>query len=364
MTVLSILDTAPVWRGSSPARALRESLRTAVEAERMGYHRYWAAEHHNAPFIASCAPPVLVAQLAAATSRLRVGSGGVMLPNHPPLVVAEQFGTLAALNPGRVDLGVGRSPGTDMTTARALRRVSSPPGSEAYRDQVRELAGYLDPRPDDHVVAVPAAGGDGAGPDLWLLGSSPDSGRFAGELGVPFAFAHHVRPENAAPALRAYREAFRPSAARPEPRTLVACSVIVADTAERAAWLAGPTRVIVAQSLQGTRNGPNLTPEEAAAIRWTEAEEAVLRSSTAHHVVGDPDGVRDRLEAVLADTGADELMVLTLIHDVDERLRSYELLAEAMRAESPARAGTAGADAGPRAGGRSRAYAGTRATPA
>jgi luciferase family oxidoreductase group 1 len=329
MTILSILDTAPVWQGSSPARALRESLRTAPEAERMGYHRYWVAEHHNAPFIASCAPPVLVAQLAAATSRIRVGSGGVMLPNHPPLVVAEQFGTLEALNPGRIDLGVGRSPGTDMSTAKALRRVSSPPGSEAYREQVRELVGLLAPRPGDPVVAVPAA--DGA-PDVWLLGSSVENGRFAGELGLPFAFAHHIRPQNAEPALRAYRDAFRPSAAFPEPRTLLAASVIVADSAERAEWLAGPSKVIVAQSLRGVRNGPNVTPGDAAKIRWTAEEDAVLRERMAHHVIGDPESVRKRLGELLAGTDADELMVLTLVHDLDERLRSYELLAKTMSA--------------------------------
>jgi luciferase family oxidoreductase group 1 len=332
MTILSILDTAPVWQGSSPARALRESLRTAPEAERMGYHRYWVAEHHNAPFIASCAPPVLVALLAAATSRMRVGSGGVMLPNHPPLVVAEQFGTLATLHPDRVDLGVGRSPGTDMSTAKALRRVSSPPGSEAYREQVRELVALLSPQPGDPVVAVPAAGG---APDVWLLGSSVENGRFAGELGLPFAFAHHIRPRNAEPALRAYRDAFRPSAAFPEPRTLLAASVIVADSAERAEWLAGPSKVIVAQSLRGVRNGPNVTPEEAAKVHWTAEEDAVLRERMAHHVVGDPETVRERLGELLAGTGADELMVLTLVHDLDERLRSYELLAKAMSAGNP-----------------------------
>jgi luciferase family oxidoreductase group 1 len=331
MTILSILDTAPVWRDSSPSRALRESLRTAPEAERMGYHRYWVAEHHNAPFIASCAPPVLVAQIAAGTSRIRVGSGGVMLPNHPPLVVAEQFGTLEALNPGRIDLGVGRSPGTDLTTAEALRRVSSPPGSQAYRDQVRELLGLLAPGPGDPVVAVPAAGG---APDVWLLGSSADNGRFAGELGLPFAFAHHIRPRNAAPALQAYRDAFRPSAAFPEPRSLLASSVIVADSAERAEWLGGPSKVIVDQSLKGIRNAPNATPGDAAEMHWTAAEEAILRDRMAHHVIGDPETVRQRLNDLLAFTGADELMVLTLVHDYDERLRSYELLAKVMSAEN------------------------------
>ncbi|GAA2139153.1 LLM class flavin-dependent oxidoreductase [Actinomadura napierensis] len=333
MSIVSILDTAPVWQGSSPSRALRESLRTAPEAERMGYHRYWVAEHHNAPFIASCAPPVLVARLAAATSRIRVGSGGVMLPNHPPLVVAEQFGTLEALSPGRIDLGVGRSPGTDMSTAQALRRVSSPPGSQAYRDQVRELVRLLSPRPGDPVVAVPAAGG---APDVWLLGSSVDNARFAGELGLPFAFAHHIRPHNAAPALRAYRDAFRPSAAFPEPRTLLAASVIVADSTAHAEWLAGPSRVIVAQSLKGVRNGPNVTPEDAAKMHWTAEEDAVLRERMAHHVIGDPETVRERLDELLKQTEADELMVLTLVHDYDERLRSYELLAKTLLAETMA----------------------------
>ncbi|GAA1587339.1 LLM class flavin-dependent oxidoreductase [Actinomadura kijaniata] len=331
MTVLSILDTAPVWQDSSPARALRETLRAAQEAERMGYHRYWVAEHHNAPFIASCAPPVLVALVAAATSRIRAGSGGVMLPNHPPLVVAEQFATLEALHPGRVDLGVGRSPGTDMATARALRRVSSPPGSDAFREQVRELVGYCSPREGDEIVAVPATD---ARPPVWLLGSSVDNGRFAGELGLPFAFAHHIRPENAADALRAYREAFRPSAALAEPYALISCAVIVADTDERARWLAGPSKVVVAESLKGTRNTPNPTPEQAARVRWTSAEESVLEARTAHHLIGAPDTVRDRAARLLDDTGADELMVMTLVHDLDERLRSYELLAKTLETEA------------------------------
>ncbi|MEU6034383.1 LLM class flavin-dependent oxidoreductase [Actinomadura sp. NPDC047616] len=327
MIEISVLDTAPVWRGSTPAQALRESMTLAAEVERMGYLRYWVAEHHNAPFIASCAPPVLVAQIAAATSRMRVGSGGVMLPNHPPLVVAEQFGTLEALNPGRVDLGIGRSPGTDMVTARALRRVSSPPGSDAYRDQIRELLGYFEPRGPGEVAAVPA---EGSRPAVWLLGSSVDNARFAGELGLPFAFAHHVRPENAAPALRAYREAFRPSAAQDRPRAIVAASVLVADTDERAEWLAGPIAVIIHQSLKGARNGPNLTPEEAARYPWPAEEHAQVRARMTSHLIGGPETVARRVGELIDETGADELMAMTLVHGLEDRVRSHELLAKAV----------------------------------
>ncbi|GAA4086680.1 LLM class flavin-dependent oxidoreductase [Actinomadura miaoliensis] len=327
MIEISVLDTAPVWRGSTPAQALRESMTLAAEVERMGYLRYWVAEHHNAPFIASCAPPVLVAQIAAATSRMRVGSGGVMLPNHPPLVVAEQFGTLEALNPGRVDLGIGRSPGTDMVTARALRRVSSPPGSDAYRDQIRELLGYFEPRGPGEVAAVPA---EGSRPAVWLLGSSVDNARFAGELGLPFAFAHHVRPENAAPALRAYREAFRPSAAQDRPRAIVAASVLVADTDEQAEWLAGPIAVIIHQSLKGARNGPNLTPEEATRYPWPAEEYAQVRARMTSHLIGGPETVARRVGELIDETGADELMAMTLVHGLEDRVRSHELLAKAV----------------------------------
>ncbi|WP_106248029.1 LLM class flavin-dependent oxidoreductase [Allonocardiopsis opalescens] len=324
---LSILDTAPVWHGSTPARALRESADLAAEAERLGYLRFWVAEHHSAPFIASCAPPVLAAHIAARTSRLRVGSGGVMLPNHPPLVVAEQFGTLEALNPGRIDLGIGRSPGTDPATARALRRVSAPPGSDAYREQVRELLALFGPRAPGEISAVPA---EGSRPQIWLLGSSVDNARFAGELGLPLAFAHHIRPENAEPALRAYRAAFRPSQLCERPRTLLAASVLVADDDDQAQWLAGPIAVIIHQSLKGRRDGPNLTPEQAATYAWPAAERAEVRERMAAHLIGDTETVRRRVAELVELTGADELMAVTVVHDYEDRVRSYELLAKAV----------------------------------
>jgi luciferase family oxidoreductase group 1 len=328
---VSVLETAPVWQGSSPAAALRDALELARAAEALGCSRYWVAEHHNAPFIASCAPPVLVGQIASVTSTMRVGSGGVMLPNHAPLVVAEQFGTLEALNPGRIDLGIGRSPGTDLTTAGALRRISSPPGSDVFPEQVTELVGYFERTGDETVVAVPA---EGSRPELWLLGSSVHSARLAGTLGLPFAFAHHVRPENAVPAMAAYREAFRPRAgAGDRPYAMIAASVIAADRDDRAEWLAGPVGVIIHESLEGCRNRPNLTPEDAAAYPYSAADLARVRRGLDGHLIGGPDTVRRRVAELLAATGADELMAITLIHDLADRVRSYEILTDVVGAE-------------------------------
>ncbi|HZB29451.1 MAG TPA: LLM class flavin-dependent oxidoreductase [Streptosporangiaceae bacterium] len=329
MIDISVLETAPVWTTTSPTQALREAVDLAVEVERLGYLRFWVAEHHNAPFIASCAPPVLVAHIAARTSRLRVGSGGVMLPNHPPLVVAEQFGTLEALNPGRIDLGVGRSPGTDSATARELRRVSAPPGAESFREQVRRLLGYFDDPAEGGIAAVPAAGNR---PGCWLLGSSVATAVFAGELGLPFAFGHHVRPENAVSALRAYRESFRPSPARPHPRAIVAASVLVADTDAEAERLSRPIEVILHKSLAGTRDAPNLTPDAAARYIVPERERAAVRERMAGHLIGGPGTVGRRVGELLAATGADELMAMTVAHGLEHRVRSYELLAKAVAA--------------------------------
>ncbi|WP_433170447.1 LLM class flavin-dependent oxidoreductase [Actinoallomurus sp. CA-150999] len=333
---VSVLETAPVWQGSSPTAALRGALELARRVEALGYLRYWVAEHHNAPFIASCAPPVLAGQIAGVTSTIRVGSGGVMLPNHAPLVVAEQFGTLEALNPGRIDLGIGRSPGTDLTTARALCRISSPPGSDVFPGQVAELVGYFE-RPGDvvtaeTVVAVPAQENR---PQIWLLGSSVHSATLAGSLGLPFAFAHHVRPQNAVSAMAAYREAFQPSTWSDRPYAMVAASVIAADSDDHAEWLAGPVGVIIHESLEGRRNRPNLTPGEAAAYRYSEAERARVRKGLSDHLIGGPATVRGRVAELLRATGADELMAITLIQDMDDRVRSYEILADAVACADP-----------------------------
>src|SRR5262245_21846596 len=234
-TPLSVLDLAPVATGSTVGDALRNSLDLARHAERLGYHRHWVAEHHNMPGIASSAPAVLIAHLASATSTLRVGSGGVMLPNHQPLVIAEQFGMLEALHPGRIDLGIGRAPGTDQITAYALRR-SLDPAADDLPTQLGELIAFFSgtfPR----IKSVP---GEGNMPAIWLLGSSDFSARLAGELGLPFSFAHHFMPQNTVPALEIYRSYFTPSPALAEPYAMVGVAVVCAESDEHARWLHGP----------------------------------------------------------------------------------------------------------------------------
>jgi luciferase family oxidoreductase group 1 len=331
---LSVLDLAPVGQGSSPAEALRHSLWLAGEVERLGYHRYWVAEHHNMPGIASSSPAVLLAHVASATSTIRIGSGGVMLPNHAPLVVAEQFGMLEALHPGRVDLGIGRAPGTDQVTARALRRTANPFTEEEFPEQLSELLGFFDGGfPDHHpyrnVTAVP---GLGYRPALWLLGSSDYSAHAAGVLGLPFSFAHHFAAANTMPALAAYRASFRPSDDLARPYAMLGVAVVCADTDEQASWLAGPSALAIVR-LRSGRPGVYPTPEEAAAYPFTEVERQVARSWTASHVIGSPDTVRRQLSELIERTGADELMVTTMVHGPADRARSYQLLAEAVGLE-------------------------------
>ena len=245
---LSVLDLAIVGEGSSHHEALTNSVELAQAVERLGYHRHWVAEHHNIPGIASSSPPVLAAALAAKTETLRIGSGGVMLPNHPPLVVAEQFGMLESLYPGRIDLGIGRAPGTDQITASALRRSADPLSDEDFPRQLAELIGFFkgefSPRdPYRHVKAVPGAGDM---PDIWLLGSSGYSAQLAGMLGLPFAFAHHFMPHNTDAAMELYRTHFHASEFLDEPYAIVACAAICADDDDRARYLAGPARLSMA----------------------------------------------------------------------------------------------------------------------
>ena len=316
---LSVLDIAPVWQGSTPEQSLRDMTDLARHAERLGYQRYWVAEHHNTLSIASSSPPVLVAQLASVTSTMRVGAGGVMLTNHPPLVVAEQFGTLEALHPGRIDLGVGRAPGTDPATARLLQR----PGD--FPSQVTELLGYFDDHPE--VNAIPAAGNQ---PEFWILGSGMDSAELAGRLGLPYAFAHHIRPENTATALARYRECFRPSAVLARPSVLLSALVIAADTQERADWLATPLARMIVLMRNGFKQDPHTPPLEAAVYPYTAEERDYLRERLSSRIIGGPETVRRRVFELLESTRADELMVMTLIHDQAERIRCYELLAEAV----------------------------------
>jgi luciferase family oxidoreductase group 1 len=325
MIPLSVLDLATVTTGSTPARALRETIDMSVVVEKLGYRRLWVAEHHGMPAVASSAPAVLIAHLADATSTLRVGSGGVMLPNHSPLVIAEQFATLEALHPGRIDLGLGRAPGTDHRTARALRR-SGDLRAESFPDDVVELIGYLLPRegPTPHPFANP---GSGYLPEVWLLGSSLFSAHLAGQLGLPFSFAYHFAPKLLDEAVDAYRTMFRPSILLAEPRVMVAASVLCAPTLEEARWLSGSTALSILQRRLG-RMDLLASPEEAEAHAFSPEELEVVEETMATHIIGDPATVREGLAELQRRTGADELMLSTRTHSYDARVASFTLLAK------------------------------------
>jgi luciferase family oxidoreductase group 1 len=321
---LSVLDLASVSAGSTSGQALRDTLDLAKHVENLGYHRFWVAEHHNMPGIASSAPAVLIGHIAMVTDHMRVGSGGVMLPNHAPLVVAEQFGMLEALHPGRIDLGLGRAPGTDPVTAHALRRSPAPLSADDFPEQLSELAEYFTPQQRHPITAVPAAGNR---PPVWLLGSSGYSAQLAGILGMPFAFAHHFSAVNTLPALRLYRENFRPSADLAKPYAMVAASVIAAETDERAQWLAG-SGALAFLRLRSGRPGLMPTPEEAAAYDYSPMERNFVDDRLSTQIIGGPDTVERGIEKLLAETEADELMIVTMVHDPAARQRSYSLVAE------------------------------------
>jgi luciferase family oxidoreductase group 1 len=324
---VSVLDLAPVAAGTTAGQALRYTTRLAVRLEELGYHRLWVAEHHNMPAIASSTPAVLIAHLAAATSTIRIGSGGVMLPNHAPLVVAEQFGTLEALHPGRIDLGIGRAPGTDELTAFALRRTVEGLGAEDFPRELAEVLGFFAGDADrQRIVAVPGRGDE---PAVWLLGSSGYSAELAGLLGLPFSFAHHFSPANTLPALALYRQRFRPSRRLREPYVMVAVSAICAETDERARYLAGPGLLSFLR-LGTDRPQPLLSLQEAAAYRFTDLERGLVAQRLEGQALGSPETVEAQLTDLVARTGADELMVTTMVYDIDDRIRSFELIARMM----------------------------------
>jgi luciferase family oxidoreductase group 1 len=320
---VSVLDLAPVPEGSTAGDALRNSADLAGHAERLGFNRYWLAEHHNMPGIASAATAVVIAHVAAATSTIRVGSGGVMLPNHAPLVIAEQFGTLAALHPGRIDLGLGRAPGTDQRTARALRRDLA--GSETrFADDVIELQSYFRPAPPDQAVrAVPGAGLD---VPIWLLGSSTYSAELAAALGLPFAFASHFAPDLLRQALQIYRTRFRPSAQLARPYAMLGLNVIAAETDARAAHLFTSLQ----QAFINLRRGrPGKLPAPAMMQDiWSPMEKAQLDHALVHSIVGAPDTISTGLDRFIAEFRPDELMITAQIHDHGARRRSYEIVSE------------------------------------
>ena len=322
MTAFSILDLAPVPEGATPTEALHRSRDLAQHAERWGYRRFWLAEHHNMIGIASAATAVAIGYVAEGTRTIRVGSGGIMLPNHSPLVIAEQFGTLASLYPGRIDLGLGRAPGTDQRTWRALRR--DPGASERFPQDVLELQALLGPpQPDQAIQAVP---GTGTEVPLWILGSSLFGAQLAAMLGLPYAFASHFAPEALMQALPLYRARFEPSRQLQRPHAMVGINVIAADTDAAARRLFTSAQQSFANIFRGKR-GQLPPPIEDIETYWSASEKAQASNMLACSFVGTPRTIGDGLRSFLARTGADELMVASAIHDHAARLRSYELLA-------------------------------------
>jgi luciferase family oxidoreductase group 1 len=323
MPAFSVLDLAFVPTGATPADALRNSLDLARHVERWGYTRFWLAEHHNMIGIASAATSIVIAHVAGGTSRIRVGAGGIMLPNHSPLVVAEQFGTLESLFPGRIDLGLGRAPGTDQRTLRALRR--DPMTAESFPQDVLELQAYFaDLEPGQAVQAVP---GTGLKVPLWILGSSLFGAQLAAALGLPYAFASHFAPDELLPALRIYRENFRPSAQLARPYAMVGANVIAADTDSEGRRLFTSAQQAFTNLLRGAR-GQLLPPIDDIERYWSPLEKAQAQRMLACAFVGSPATIRAGLDGFLADTGADEVIVAAAIYDHAARLRSYELLAD------------------------------------
>jgi luciferase family oxidoreductase group 1 len=319
---LSVLDLAPIVEGSDAGAALRNSLDLAQHVEGWGYRRFWLAEHHNAAGIASAATAVVIAHVAAGTTTIRVGAGGIMLPNHSPLVIAEQFGTLAELHPGRIDLGLGRAPGTDGLTVRALRRDVQ--AFESFPEDVLELQRFLfDPQPGQRVVATPGAG---TRVPLWILGSSLFGAQLAALLGLPYAFASHFAPEALLPALDVYRSSFKPSSQLDEPYAMVGVNAVVADSDEEARRLFTSAQQTFTNIQRGTR-GRLPPPIDDIDAYWTPAEKERTSAMLARSLVGSPGTVRDALAALMREVAPDELIVASAIHDHDARLRSYELLA-------------------------------------
>ena len=329
---LSVLDLAPVVEGATPTQALRNSLDLAQHVERWGYHRFWVAEHHSMPGIASSATAVLMGYIAGGTSTIRVGSGGVMLPNHAPLVVAEQFGTLEALYPGRIDLGLGRAPGTDPLTARALRRERLM-AAELFPQDVLELQSYFRPAaPGQSVRAVP---GEGLNVPIWLLGSSDFSARFAASLGLPFAFASHFAPAMLHVALDIYRREFQPSETLQRPYVMIGVNAIAAETDAEAAHLFTSLQQQFIALRYGTP-GRLKPPIAQIPDDWNAGQRASLEQALRCSAVGSPETVRRSLQALLDETEADELMVTAQIFDHVQRLRSFEIVSEVGRSLRPA----------------------------
>src|SRR5947207_15292405 len=323
MIPFSILDLSPITEDSDAGQALRNSLDLARHVERLGYRRFWMAEHHNLPGIASAATAVALAHVAAGTTSIRIGAGGIMLPNHAPLVIAEQFGTLAALHPGRVELGLGRAPGSDQVTARAMRRTLL--GGDEFRQDVVELMGYFQPaEPDQAVQAVPGAG---LQVPIWILGSSTFGAQLAAILGLPFAFASHFAPAMMMPAIAIYRQRFRPSAQLAQPNVMLGVTVVAAESDEEARFLFSSLQQSTLNNRTG-RRGRVPPPVADFDAQLDPYARAILADSQACAIVGAADTVRRSLDDFIQETGADELMVTANIFDHAKRKRSFEIVAQ------------------------------------
>jgi len=325
------LDLSPIVEGSTAADALRNSLDLARNAERLGYRRFWVAEHHSMPGIASAATSVVIGHIGAGTNSIRIGSGGIMLSNHAPIVIVEQFGTLEALFPGRVDLGLGRAPGSDGLTMRALRRRID--AGDEFPEQLQELEFFLKkPVDGQKIQAVP---GGGADIPIWLLGSSDFSARLAGQLGMPFAFAAHFSPENTLPALAIYRENFRPSDNFQKPHAMVAVNIFAAETDAEAQRLATSQHQSFLNLIRGVPDKIK-PPVENMDLIWSPEEKAMVNARLGGSIIGSRETVRKGLKSLVDSTQADEMMVNAIIFDHSERVRSYEIVAEIMKEESRA----------------------------
>ena len=326
MTKYSILDLVRVTQMTDARGAMDNARDLAAHAENWGYTRFWVAEHHNMPGIASAATSVVLAHIAAGSQHIRIGAGGIMLPNHAPLVIAEQFGTLERLFPGRIDLGLGRAPGTDQPTMRALRR--SMPGADSFPQDVMELQHYFSSDAEKaQVQAVPAAG---TNVPLWILGSSTYGAQLAAALGLPYAFASHFAPDMLLPALEAYRAQFRPSAQLDKPYVMVGVNMIAAKTDAEARQLATTQQMSFANLLRGTR-GLSQPPIDDIDTYWSPAEKAQAQRMLARAIYGNPDKIQAEVRAFVAETDADELMIVSDIYDHQARLQSFELISNALK---------------------------------
>jgi luciferase family oxidoreductase group 1 len=323
---LSILDLSPIPAGTKDSEALINTLDLARAADRLGYVRYWLAEHHSIPSVASTSPEIMIGHVASVTNRMRIGSGGIMLPNHAPLRIAEEFRVLEALHPGRIDLGVGRAPGSSQATALALRRSKERLMVDDFPELIGELLHFF--RPSDHDDSIQAIPRDVPTPPLWMLGSTADGAKIAASLGVGFSFAHHINPELAEYAIQVYRSTFKSSPRLDRPRVILALSAICAETPAETERLAASLELAWVR-LRSGKPSKFPSPEEAANYQYDDWERQLARAARAHFTAGTPTDVKTRLLALADRCQADEIMIMTMAHSHAARVRSYELLAEA-----------------------------------